>query len=184
MEYRFDLAWYDMVSEDARTEAATAIKNVLEKMAKASVPLRGGILAVLVPVDIPGALVAHGSERIIPLELKELSNQCGAKYIVILATGLFKMRQQSVEAVVAHELGHITLGHCDNRLARFVTQFAWAGSMLYFPYELAADDFAIRLGYKTATVEVLEQMASEVKSFPARFRVANRIRHAQIRKVE
>lgn len=170
---RWLLGWYTNVPEEIRARAARAVAGVVEAAERETGPLKDCVLVLLIPVDVPSGLAAHKSERIVPQPIRELADGRGMEYLIVLAAGLFRLKPRHAEAVVAHEFAHVVLGHCDDRLARFVTQFGVPGRMLYFHYEVAADRFAARLGYGQALVEGLKEFRTRTTF--GKIRVAFRV---------
>jgi Zn-dependent protease with chaperone function len=162
------------VSEGVCAKAARAVCRVAELLRREGV-LRSEVLVLVAPVEEPGATVMHRDERVVPQQVREFAAQHGAWYVIAVGTGLLGWEPELVEAVLAHEFGHIALGHCDGRVVRCLSQLSLFRK-LCLGYELAADAFAAELGYGKELVEVLERFRASSPTLFGRIRVAFRAR--------
>ncbi|MEW5934946.1 MAG: hypothetical protein AB1816_15330, partial [Bacillota bacterium] len=87
------------------------------------VNLPGGVLVFVFPHAGQGATVMHWDERVVPRRIRELAAREGAHYVIVASTALFEWEPELAEAALAHEFGHIVLGHCNRRALWFVTLF-------------------------------------------------------------
>jgi Zn-dependent protease with chaperone function len=119
----------------------------------------GGVLVVVFPHCDANATVMHRDERVVPQQIRELATRESARYVIVASTALLDWEPELAEAALAHEFGHIVLGHCDRRALWFVTRFRrfCVVCLALLPLEFAADRFAARLGYGGALREVLRR---------------------------
>ncbi|RJX22305.1 MAG: hypothetical protein C4575_01715 [Desulforudis sp.] len=131
----------------------------------------GNVTLILFPCDKAGATVAHRNERAVPKEVRSLT---GARYVVFVPTALLNWEPELVEATLAHELGHIALGHCDKRMYWFLTPFLRRFGftrLLLLHKELEADRYAARLGYAESLREVLRCLLRQKWNLPGAIRL-------------
>ncbi|MGB9886673.1 MAG: M48 family metalloprotease [Moorellales bacterium] len=156
------------VPQEFCDKALRAASRVAERLGREGAT-RGDVLVLVAPVEELGAMVMHRDERVVPQPVRDFAARHGARYVIATGTGLLGWEPELVEAVLAHELGHIVLGHCDGRVMRCLSQFSLFRK-LCLGHELAADAFAARLGRGEALAEALR-----------RFRAASRVPFGGIR---
>jgi Zn-dependent protease with chaperone function len=76
----------------------------------------------------------------------------GSKEIIVNETYM-RLPQRLQEAGIAHEIGHISLGHCKHE---------HKGLPRSLKNELSADDYAVKQGYKLSLIELLTRLNSLV----------------------
>lgn len=149
------VAWFREVPQDARATVVEAVERATRALRQDG--RLKAVLVLIVPLQRPGALVMHKDERILPRWIMDFAAQYRARYMVVVSTGLCAWDLQLVEAVLAHEFAHIILGHCDSRIAQFLTRFRLFKLTFFFSHEMAADAYALQLGYGNALVEVIRR---------------------------
>lgn len=136
-------------------EVLAKVSCCAEKVAHAVGPLPGRVLIIIFPYEKSGATVAHWQEKDVPRVIRDLAARVGARYIIFLPTGVLPWEPEKVEALLAHEIGHIALGHCDSKFYQFVTRarHLFLLKLLLLKKELEADRYAVRLGYGESLLE-------------------------------
>lgn len=163
------------VPEGVCAKAARAVGRVAELLRREGM-LRSEVLVLVAPVEEPGATVMHRDERVAPRQVREFAARHGVRYVIATGTGLLGWEPELVEAVLAHEFGHIALGHCDGRVMRCLSQLSLFRK-LCLGYELAADAFAARLGYGEALAKALRRFRAASRTPFGGIRTAVRLRN-------
>ncbi|MEW6227278.1 MAG: hypothetical protein AB1700_04180 [Bacillota bacterium] len=155
------------VSQHLRDKACRCAENLFSRSGCPD----GDVALILFPCDKAGATVVHRDERTVPKEVRGLT---GARYVVFVPTALLVWEPELVEATLAHELGHVALGHCDKRAYWFLTPFLrrfQLTRLFLLRKEMAADRWAARLGYAEGLREVLRRLLRQKWSLPGAVRL-------------
>jgi hypothetical protein len=162
-----EVIWFSSVPQDLRDKARSCTEELFSRSGCPD----GGVALILFPCDKAGATVAHRDERTIPKEVRGLT---GARYVVFVPAALLNWEPELVEATLAHEMGHIALGHCDKKAYWFLTPFLRRSRLtrlLLLHKELEADRYAVRLGYAESLREVLRRLLTQKWSLPGAMRL-------------
>lgn len=155
------------VPQDLRNKA----RSCAERLFSRSGCPDGGVALILFLCDKAGATVAHRDERTVPKKVRDLT---GSRYVVFVSTALLDWEPDLVEATLAHELGHIALGHCDKRAYWFLTPFLRRSELTRLALlgkELEADRYAAQLGYAESLREVQRRLLKQKWSLPGAMRL-------------
>lgn len=176
------VARFEGVPSDLCAKAEQAMRDVVGAIKrKVGGVSRGSILVLLLPEDEVGASAMHREEQLVPRQIKEFAAAHGFDYVVAVSAGLLRWEPELVQAVLAHEMGHIVLGHLDSRVLRFLTQYRLPSLALYSGYETAADEFAVRLGYGGALTEVLRRWKAPPRTLLGR--IQRKLREKRLRRL-